>query len=196
MVHKGSTLGPWASTVDGGLLPARFIPERLHRVEMGRFTSGIETEADAACRRESHGHDDGFRWQQGGPSSQGRDQLGTDHAAPDAQDPADSAWDHRLQDELHENLPTLRPHRHTAADLVRPFRHRHQIARVAIACLRPLLSRAWLAAPIVAFTIQRPRAPAARHREGHIASPLPASSLGDLHTRLVLVGAALRPSIT
>src|SRR6266481_4169080 len=101
-------------------------PEGLDGIQPRGAQSGIEARDDARQAGRQHGAEH-HRWrEQRGPVALGGHPLGDADPQAEADHAAHGGEQHRLGEELEEDVPAAAAHRHADADLARAFGDRHQ----------------------------------------------------------------------
>src|SRR5208282_4885895 len=102
------------------------VAQGIDRIQQGGLSRRIVAEENPDRGRKHESAHDSVDREQRWPSRKGRDALGSGDAAQNARHAADRAEQHRLDQELQQDVRSLCADRHPNADFAGALRHRHE----------------------------------------------------------------------
>src|SRR3954463_10931994 len=102
------------------------VPQRVYRIELRGFSCRIEPEENPDDSADQKRDQDGCRGNQRGPVFYGGENLRSCDAKSDPYDNADHTQCDRLDEELCEDIASMRAHRHARPNLPGPLGHAYE----------------------------------------------------------------------
>ena len=104
--------------------PSLLVTNSVYRIQARSLTSGIPTEEHPGKRANQEGNHDRIQQNTHRPPQQATQRQSRPDTEQDTNDSSGNADNHRLNQELEQNMSSFCPDRHTQPDLPGTFRHR------------------------------------------------------------------------